>query len=222
MALTRREMVTSIAITGGILAAVIWAPLHFLAGVHEIPVVGYYIPSPLDFVAVGVVLGAVAGLALSMVPDEADVKEERPLTYGDLAPQVFEEKKFGVLFNIDRLGPAYGAAAYRILFDALADVDMTGFRFWDGDTNATLFGSAREYCIAVHTVDAARFTLAWNAVSEYSAEGILPGLSRFISANDVEREPLVPAGRIDDNGDLADCTTGWMIQALEESRSSRS
>jgi hypothetical protein len=60
--------------------------------------------------------------------------------------------KTGVRFDIDGLGGGfYGAAAYTLPFDAADRATPREVRSFEGDTNATLAGDARIYCIAVES-----------------------------------------------------------------------
>lgn len=114
------------------------------------------------------------------------------------------EHEIGVLFDIDELGGGmYGMAAYRVFFGALDPSQLSGCRVFDGDVRATLDGSARTYCIAVQAlqssqVDYIRATMRQLA----SSSGLLPVERRFIEGNVVGREPLVPAGVVDEKGTL--------------------
>ena len=128
--------------------------------------------------------------------------------------------KIGVLFDIDELGGGlYGYEAYKIFFSAVDTRELAACILSDGDTNATLFGNARQYCIAVQSwlypeqVDAVR-----NALSASQAKGLLPLSARFLSDSAAGAEPLVIAGRIDSQGNLLDCHTGWMKEAWEKTR----
>lgn len=125
--------------------------------------------------------------------------------------------KIGVLFDIDELdGGLYGYAAYKIFFAALDSRQIAGCTLSDGDTNATLAGRTRQYCIAVESLDAAKIAAVENALGKSSAKGLLLLSSRFLADALVRREPLVLAARINSAGKPVDCQTGWITEAWQD------
>jgi hypothetical protein len=127
--------------------------------------------------------------------------------------------KIGILFNIDELESSfYGQAAYQIFFGAIDTRQLVGCTLSDGDTNATLAGSANQYCIAVESLDASKIAEVKNALSMSNAKGLLPLASRFIDSIRVSQEPLVTATNINAAGELVDCQTGWAMAAWKETR----
>lgn len=128
----------------------------------------------------------------------------------------------GVLFDIDGLGGGlYGYSAYRIFFAAVDTLELAGCSLSDGDTNETLAGRAKQYCIAVGSLDASKIAGVKDALSASNAEGLLPAASRFLDAAAVSREPLVSSARVDAAGELVGCQTGWVSQAWQEGRAAR-
>ena len=105
----------------------------------------------------------------------------------------------GILFDIDALGGAYGAGAWRIFMEHLDPNRLVAAILRHGDTAATLQGRANQYCIAAQgpSVDC-------DYIRQAFAEGADPGLSpperRFVEQLGLEQEPLVLAGRIDAAG----------------------
>lgn len=127
--------------------------------------------------------------------------------------------KTGILFDIDELGGGlYGYYAYKTFFEAIDTRLLKGCTLSDGDTNATLTGSANQYCIAVDSPDASIITSVKDAVSKSNAKGLLPLSSRFLDDYQVSREPLVTAAYINSLGELENCQTSWIIDAWNEIR----
>jgi hypothetical protein len=123
----------------------------------------------------------------------------------------------GILFDIDELeGPFYGHSAYRILFGAVPPEWFFGCRLRDGDTQATLDGDARHYCISIESEDPGKIENIRAAVEKCGEAGLLPADSRFLE--NPGSEPLVVAGGIDAGGALVGCETDWVRAAWEEAR----
>ncbi len=123
----------------------------------------------------------------------------------------------GILFDIDELGGVYGLAAYRSLFGALDKVHLRGCSLKDGDTNATLVGRARKYCIAVESYDPSQLAAIVDILSTSTAKGLRPLVDRFLYEERVRHEPLVRAARISARGQLAECHNDWLRAAWDES-----
>lgn len=108
----------------------------------------------------------------------------------------------GVIFDIDELGGGfYGSQAWRIFMRNLPPVKLIGCTLKEGDTNATLGGSRREFCIAAFGP-----TLDLNEVKKAFTDCTFKGLAsidrRFITPPQLNSEPLVDAGVIDSMGRL--------------------
>lgn len=117
----------------------------------------------------------------------------------------------GILFDAAALGPLYGQAAYRILFDAVDPRQLTSCVIADGDTRATM-GSARvEYCIAVHAYTPRQTRHVEDAVRGRSDPGLLAPGRRFVTGDAIREEPLVSAGVIDASGNFL-VPAGGMVQ----------
>ena len=125
----------------------------------------------------------------------------------------------GVLFDIEELdGGLYGYKAYRIFFASVDTRQLAGCSLSDGDTTATLFEGARQYCIRVSSFDPSQIAAVRNALSKSSANGLLPLASRFLDEPQVQHEPLVLAAHVGATGELVDCKTGWVTAAWKETQ----
>jgi hypothetical protein len=106
----------------------------------------------------------------------------------------------GVVFDIDALGSGfYGASAWRAFMRHVRPENINGCSLKEGDTQGTLSGSRREFCIAVEgpglDVDAIKKTF-----EQSSEKGLASATRRFIFKPQLESEPLVAAGYIDAHG----------------------
>lgn len=111
--------------------------------------------------------------------------------------------EIGILFDIDVLGGGmYGWKAYKILFDSLDPHRLMGCSFHDGDTNVTLVGRARLYCIVIRSSDPLKINYVRDTLSARTDEGLLAANGRFIEGDITSQEPLVHAGDVDGAGDL--------------------
>jgi hypothetical protein len=130
--------------------------------------------------------------------------------------------QIGILFDIDELGGGvYGYKAYKIFFDALDPRDIPGCTITDGDTNETLAGRARHFCIALESLSQSSIDKVKAAFSKSTAKGLLPVTSRFLDEARVKREPLPLSFRINKSGDLVDVKYSFAGEALEECRKNR-
>lgn len=115
--------------------------------------------------------------------------------------------RLGVMFDIDGLASfEYGFVAYRALYDVVMAVDRTLFentRFWDGDTNATLAGDARDYVIAIEAAPAALERMR-ALLAAATHPGLKPMPARLLSEAAIAGEPLVLAARVN-----ALCVMDW-------------
>ncbi len=127
--------------------------------------------------------------------------------------------KIGILFDIDELESGlYGYAAYKIFFAAVDSRQIAGCTLSDGDTNSTLTGTANQYCIAVDTPHQSTITTIKESLSKVDTKGLCPLQSRFLEGALVSREPLVLSTRITSDGELANCSTGWIMAAWKETK----
>ncbi len=98
-------------------------------------------------------------------------------------------------------GNLYGRAAWRIFMKIIHPRQITPCILFDGDTELTLQGHQNEFCIAVYGSD-----LDWEAlrhkVLESSDYGLAPFHRRLVEKVALDRQPLVPFGRIDGMGRL--------------------
>lgn len=130
--------------------------------------------------------------------------------------------KIGILFDIDALGGGmYGFEAYKIFFTAIEPRTITGCTVTDGDTNATLAGKSRHFCIAVESFSPTTIATVKEALTKSSAKGLLPVPSRFLDDAAVTREPLALSFRINHAGDLSEVNFYWATKALEECNQAR-
>ncbi|WP_328603331.1 hypothetical protein OG943_24940 [Amycolatopsis sp. NBC_00345] len=112
--------------------------------------------------------------------------------------------EIGVLFDIDALdSPSYGRAAYRIVFAILDPQQITRCVIHDGDTNATLTGLERTYCIAFQVGRRRQLDYLRNAFAGRTDRGLWPPHCRFTEGKIIEREPLVAAGVVTSAGVFA-------------------
>ena len=122
----------------------------------------------------------------------------------------------GVQFDIDALGGGfYGQAAYEWLFRAIGPANrvlMADCLMLDGDTNETLAGRDRLYCIAI-TSDNAQQIADIRRLIEKKHVGLL-GLP--YESPTLEDEPLVPAVRFAADGIISWCETPWIVAAWSQ------
>jgi hypothetical protein len=103
-------------------------------------------------------------------------------------------------------GGFYGAAAFKIFFQNLDPNKMPTFILYDGDTNETLNGTARIYCIAVKSSNPSTINYLKEKMSQINDKGLLKLEKRFIEGNVTKKHPLVlsaqvNSGNINLNGD---------------------
>lgn len=98
--------------------------------------------------------------------------------------------EIGIVFNIDDLGGGmYGSEAFKIFYKNLDPSKMSDFSIYDGDTNSTLAGNERYYCIAVKSNDIATIDYVENTIKNATDKGLAPLSERFI--RNPSSEPLV-------------------------------
>lgn len=116
----------------------------------------------------------------------------------------------GILFDIDELGGGfYGKEAYKLFFSTIGAELLRDVELFDGDTQATLSGRARHYCVAL-SADESLMEVVRDRLLASDAVGFLPRAERFCPEAAVRHEMLVFAGRIDKHGNLLNCTTPWV------------
>ena len=129
----------------------------------------------------------------------------------------------GTLFDIDELGGSfYGFSAYKILFSSIENKLLRNSILLDGDTNLTLTGLARQYCIAIQCYDPLQANALKKAISNLNIKGLCPLHQRFIDKTQVNLEPLILAAKIDQFGHLIECDSDWIAQAWKESEQNQS
>ncbi|MEC3976213.1 hypothetical protein [Amycolatopsis sp. H20-H5] len=112
--------------------------------------------------------------------------------------------EIGILFDIDALGsPSYGREAHRTIFASLDPHRITRGVLHDGDTNATLTGLERTYCIAFQVSQRRQIDYIHGALAKRTDQGLRPPHCRFIQGNIIKREPLVAAGAVNPAGVFA-------------------
>ncbi|MDP3459554.1 MAG: hypothetical protein Q8S09_09790 [Hyphomonas sp.] len=125
----------------------------------------------------------------------------------------------GIAFDIDGLDDfMYGFAAYRLLFRSVIAEDrqlLFGCRFWDGDTKETLAGNARDYVIAVGTIDPDGLGELRRVLASVEAPGLKAPDSRFLKSEDLYDEPLVYAACVNPLGVMEQCDTSWVLTAWQ-------
>ena len=111
-------------------------------------------------------------------------------------------KGIGVVFDIDALGGGfYGSQAWRIFMRQLPPENITGCSLREGDTNETLNGSRREFCISIFGAGL-DVEMVKKAFTDSSEKGLAALNRRFIISPKLDSEPLVEAGMIDSVGRL--------------------
>jgi hypothetical protein len=103
----------------------------------------------------------------------------------------------GIVFDIDALGGGfYGYQAWRIFMRHVDPSKITACILMEGDTNATLNGRAREFCIAVYgmNLDPGYIKKVFGDLNE---KGLAPKNRRFIEKPELDSEPLPKRGMID-------------------------
>lgn len=111
-------------------------------------------------------------------------------------------KGIGVVFNIDALGGgSYGSQAWRIFMRQLPPEKIIGCSLCEGDTNETLNGNRREFCIAVFGVGF-DVEMVKRAFADSSENGLAASNRRFILSPKLDSEPLMEAGITDSVGRL--------------------
>lgn len=128
--------------------------------------------------------------------------------------------RLGIVFDIDGLAdPMYGFAAYVLLFGRFVPKYRTlleSTRLWDGDTYATLAGERRDYLIAVEARDVAALHEIRRLMREREDRGLKGAAERFLEEDEVAREPLVPAARINELGVMDWCDTSFVRNAWDQ------
>jgi hypothetical protein len=112
--------------------------------------------------------------------------------------------EIGVLFDIDALGSSsYGQQAYRIVFASLDPHRITRSLVYDGDTNATIAGIERSYCIAFQVSSRPQLDYIRDTMAGRTDPGLRPAHCRFLEGQVIKREPLVSSGAVNPDGIFA-------------------
>jgi hypothetical protein len=108
----------------------------------------------------------------------------------------------GIVFDIDELGGGfYGSTAWRILMRNLKQSQIKDCVLKEGDTNATLSGSRREFCIAI-TGQNLNIENIRTCFQNCTEKGLAKIERRFLVGSTVVSEPLTLTGTIDSKGRL--------------------
>jgi len=109
----------------------------------------------------------------------------------------------GVRFDIAKTGGGYyGFACWKIFWQAINPEEIGVASLYEGDTNATLNGQERVFCIAVQSLDGAAIGKIKAALTQSEAFKGVCASSMFVEGFSCAAEPLPDAGRIDAKGNL--------------------
>jgi hypothetical protein len=128
-----------------------------------------------------------------------------------------EWPSLGILFDIDRLGDTemermfYGNQARQIFMEHLDPGFVGPAWLWQGDTQATLDGRERCFCIAATAKDPQMLMVLRQGFSDIEAKGLAPRASRFLEQpvpvemsmgipKPIHREPLDLWFSVDEQG----------------------
>jgi|GEM_PF-1341517 len=110
----------------------------------------------------------------------------------------------GIVFDIDQCGGNYGYHAWRLFMKHIDPQRLAAGILLEGDTAATLNGSANEFCIGVYGADPEYIRQMFEAVDE---PGLAPMHRRFIEKIALDQQPLCEYGKVDAFGRLV--TESW-------------
>lgn len=111
-----------------------------------------------------------------------------------------KQNGIGVVFNIDDLGGGfYGARAWEILMKYLQPSNLAACTFTEGDTNATLGGTAREFCIAIYGT-VMNIEYVEKTFANLEQKGLAAERRRFIKKPLLNSEPLTGQYSVDAEG----------------------
>ncbi|WP_242902647.1 hypothetical protein [Actinomadura terrae] len=126
-------------------------------------------------------------------------------------------REIGILFDIDALGDeAYKQKAYKILFANLEPQRLRNCSIRDGDTYATLHGTARLYCIAIRSPEPLAISYVQFVLRGRNDVGLPEGNGRFLAGAVARREPLDHAADVDNAGNLIPVPGGVIQPSLAE------
>ena len=113
--------------------------------------------------------------------------------------------EIGVLFDIDALGGGfYGYGAWTIFMRNCRGENLAETELYEGDTQETLNGKARQFCIVVNTDDEKKADYVKRVMSLATDRGLLPLDQRFLTGcvTTMNRgiQPLMKRARIDGSG----------------------
>jgi hypothetical protein len=75
---------------------------------------------------------------------------------------------------------------------------LQGARLWYGDSNATLAGTRRDFVIVIEARDVAALGGVRRLMAGFEERGLKPLAERFLAEDEVAKEPLVLAARINE------------------------
>lgn len=133
-------------------------------------------------------------------------------------------KSIGIIFNIDELGGGiFASKAWRIVMKTIDQEKILSCVLSEGETLDSLQGGTREYCICI-----TGFNLDVDYISNAFLQDVELGFTKNkhrIQLGNLDSEPLIETGKIDDLGQLvqdewemrfqercADC--GWMYAPI--------
>lgn len=109
----------------------------------------------------------------------------------------------GIRFDIDKAGSGYyGYECWKVLWRAVDVEILSAASLFEGDTDATLRGRERVYCIAVQSIDSSIFDQIRTALEQSTEFQNIAASPKFVEHDQVVREPLLDAGRVDSGGNL--------------------
>ena len=122
----------------------------------------------------------------------------------------------GVIFDIDELGKlglgSYGYKARHTFMKHVDPAKLAGCVIMHGDTNSTLYGASREFCIAVYGINL-DVEYIKKVFGELESQGLSPQNRRFIEKPQLDSEPLPEYGKINALGALM--KDSWDIEDHE-------
>ena len=131
--------------------------------------------------------------------------------------------ELGILWAVERLGSAgYGLESWKIFWRIVPVERLAGATLYEGDTDSTLRGGERLYCIGLghpnpDVLEGVRGMLdesiEYGLVSATSVGSMAHPEPNFLQTEALARQPLVESGWVDSEGRVSG--EGWAIPALE-------